>query len=230
MSVHIVFCFSNLFSVLLSLLFWCFWLFIILSSWGFHDNRLIICNYKVWLKPGILSSLLFKVTSSISSIPIQPKQPNPSSLKLSFLSVTVHCYCQSFWKESISIHCEFLCYWNVTADKIPLLGSLIFSRILSEGNFWNIFREQFARGFIWTDFRGINCTQQRLAWRTPNVKERRSMSKCATLTPCGNESALPSLSTGFPERKEKNEKNKWLQDHKHAYLFHLRSRKDRHHV
>lgn len=130
----------------------------------------------VRLKPGSLSYSLSKVTSSFSFIPIQPKEPSLSSLILSFLSATVYCYCQSFWKESISIHCEFLCYWNAAAYKNPLLGSLIFLRIMLEGNFWNIFREQFARGFIWTDFRGINCTQQRLAWRTRNVKERRSMS------------------------------------------------------
>lgn len=122
----------------------------------------------------------------------------------------LYCYCQPFWKESFSTYCEFLYYWNVAAHNNLLLGSFVFFRILLEGNFWNIFREQFVRGFIWTDFRGINCTQQRLAWRTANVKERRSMSSVQyrhhAAMNCHYFSFLElvgSSSPGFSDRKEK---------------------------
>lgn len=115
------------------------------------------------------SILLSKVTSCKSSVLIQPTQQNPSSLNSSnsWLWLSRHLKIMYFHP---------LCYWNLASYKSSMLRSLIFFRIVLEGNFWNIFRRQFVRGFIWTDFRGINCTLQRLAWRTPNVKERHSVS------------------------------------------------------
>lgn len=118
------------------------------------------------------SILLSKVTSCKSSVLIQPKQQNLSS----FISFPVNNSWLWLSSNLKRMYSHPLCYWNVASYKNSMLRSLIFFRILLEGNFWNIFRRQFVRGFIWTDFRGINCTLQRLAWRTPNVKERHSVS------------------------------------------------------
>lgn len=81
-------------------------------------------NYVAWLRPWepFFFTIWGHILHFFHSDSAETRKP---FLYLPFL--TVCCYCQSFWTESISIPCEFLCYLNAQAHENPLCLEVWFS-------------------------------------------------------------------------------------------------------